>query len=103
MPLTYEQSAQLMQNGVFMGRVKVSCLKFADYIVGEAASTPAHSTRIRWAQNTFVNPDSSAQQVTPPVVMDAAVQAAGIDTDGDSTIDDAALQSAVESTINKML
>ena len=103
MALTYEQSAELMANTIFRGRVKVACLKFADYIWGEAASTPGHSTRIKWAQQTFQMPDASAAQVTPTVVMDAAVQAADIDTDGDSTIDDAGLQSATENAINKML
>lgn len=103
MALTYEQSSELMNNAVFRGRIKVACLKYADYIWGEAANTPGHSTRIKWAQQTFQMPDSSAQQVTPAVVMDPAVQQAEISTDGDSTIDDAGLQSATENAINKML
>ena len=104
MALSYEQSAELMNNPAFRGRIKVCCLKYADYIVGEATSTPAHNTRYRWAQQTFASPDISATQVTPTVVMDPAVQAGDIDTEtGDSTIDDAALQSATENAINKML
>lgn len=97
MALTYEQSADLMRDAVFQGRIKVSCLKFADYVVGEPANTPAHSTRIRWAQQTFQSPDSSAAQVTPAVVMDPAVQDQG------AAIDDPGLQSATENAINKML
>jgi hypothetical protein len=42
-------------------------------------------------------PDAAAGQVTPPVVMDGAVQ-----TDG-AAITDAVLQTAVETTVNKML
>jgi hypothetical protein len=97
MALTYEQSAELMQDMTFRGRIKVACLKYADYIVGEAANTPAHSTRIRWAQQTFASPESSAGAIQPVVVMDAAVQQDG------SAITDEALQSAVENAVNKML
>ena len=103
MALTYEQSAELMNNTIFRGRVKVACLTYARYITDEAANTPAHSTRIKWAQQTMTMPDASAAAVAPTVVMDAAVQAAEIDTGGDSTIDDAGLQSATENAINKML
>jgi len=97
MALTYEQSADLMNDPVFRGRVKVACLKYATYINDEPANTPAHSTRIRWAQQTMSMPDASAGQVTPTVVMDGAVQADG------AAITDAELQSAVENSINKML
>lgn len=97
MALTYDESAALMNDAAFRGRIKVACLHFADYIFGEDNTVPAHNTRLRWAQNTFLNPDASAAAVTPPVVMDPSVQDAG------SAIEDAALQSAVETTLNKML
>lgn len=97
MALTYEQSAELMKDGVFIGRVKVSCLKYANYILGEDPATPGHSSRTKWAQSTFAQPDLIAQQIVSPVVMDAAVQADG------AAIADAALQSAVENTVNKMI
>jgi hypothetical protein len=95
--LTYEESAALMKDEAFRGRISVACLKFADYIFGETASTPAHSTRIRWAQQAFAAPETAAMQVQPPVVMDPAVQQDG------AAITDVNLQSAVENTINKML
>jgi hypothetical protein len=101
--LTYEESSTLMKNPAFQGRVKVACLTYARYIMDEGANTPAHSTRIRWAQQTLNMPEAAAGQVTPTTVMDSAVQAAAIDTDGDSTIDDAGLQSATENSVNKML
>ena len=97
MALNYDQSAALMTDFAFRGRVKVACLKFADYIANEAATTPAHNTRYRWAQGCMMNPDNTATQVQPPTVMDGAVQTAG------STITDDALQSAVEGVIGKML
>jgi hypothetical protein len=97
MALSYQQSSDLMSDGVFIGRVKVGCLKYADYITGESPGVPAHPTRVRWAQNVFQNPDNVAQTITPTVVMDAAVQQDG------AGITDAALQSAVENAVNKVL
>lgn len=97
MALDYAGSANLMTDVNFRNRVKVACLHFADYIMGEAADTPAHNTRVRWAQLTVVGPDNAAQQVTPPTVMDAKVQEAGAD------VTDADLQSAVEAAVSKML
>jgi hypothetical protein len=95
--MTYDESYALMKDPAFHGRVQVACLKFADSILGEENTVPAHNTRLRWAQNTFTNPDFAATQVQPPTVMDAAVQAAGAD------ITDAALQSSVEAVVNKIL
>lgn len=97
MALTYDQSAALMMDVAFRGRVKVAALKYADSIMIELPSVPAHNTRERWAINTLQNPEMVAAQIQPAVVMDAAVQDAG------STITDAALQGSVEATINKML
>ena len=102
MALTYEQSAELMQDPTFRGRVKVACLKYANYILGEAPDTPAHQTRIKWAQQTMLTPDVSAGVVIPTVVMDPAVQDAGL-VGTSSAIDDPGLQSATENAINKML
>lgn len=96
-PLDYASSAQLMNDFTFRGRIKVACLHFAAYVAGETPSTPAHNTRFRWAQTCVQNPDMVAQQVQPPTVMDPNVQSAG---DG---IDDAGLQSAVETAIQQFL
>lgn len=95
--LTYEQSSDLMKDETLRGRITVACLKYADYIVGESPSTPAHATRIKWAQQTMAAPETAAMLIQPVVVMDPAVQQDG------SAITDAALQSAVENTINKMM
>jgi hypothetical protein len=97
MALDYTASAELMRNGAFIDRVKVACLKYADFIMNEAVSVPAHSSRIRWAQTTVQSPDGTAQSVTPPVVMDTKVQIDG------AAITDANLQSAVETTINRLM
>ena len=95
--MTYDESAALMLDPDFIGRVKVACLRYATYIFDEAATTPAHNSRMRWAQGTMVAPESVAISTTPPTVMDTAVQEAG------PAITDAALQSAVENTVNKLL
>jgi hypothetical protein len=96
-PLDYANSALLMNDTAFRGRVKVACLKFATYIQGEPDVTPAHNTRIKWAQHAVEYPDQTAAAVTPSAVMDPAVQSAG------DTIDDASLQSAVENAINNQM
>lgn len=97
MPLSYEDSSALMADTAFRGRVKVACMKYSTYINDEPSNTPGHSSRIRWSQQTMVNPDAAAATVTPTVVMDGAVQEEG------AAIDDPGLQSATENAINKML
>ena len=95
--MTYEESAALMNDSPFRGRIKVACLKYADSIIGEDTGTPAHNTRLRWANITFQQPDQTAAQTQPPTVMDSAVQADGAD------ITDLALQGAVETVVNKIM
>ena len=95
--MTYSESALLTQDVEFRGRVGVAVLKFADSIMIEATSVPAHNTRMRWAQNAMQNPAMVAAQIQPPVVMDPAVQQDG------SAVTDAALQGAVEAVVNKLL
>lgn len=103
MALTYDETAKLMQDATFRGRVSVACVNFARYITDEPANTPAHSTRIRWAQQTLQGPEVAVNQVIPTVVTDTAVQDAGLDADGTSAITDEALQGAVETAVNKLL
>ena len=88
--MTYEESAALMTDLPFRGRVKVACLKFANSIMIEASSVPAHNARLRWAQKTFSLPDQVAFEIQPPTVMDPAVQPDG------AAINDAMLHGAVE-------
>jgi hypothetical protein len=95
--MTYEESAQLMTDGTFRGRCKVAVIKFADSIMNQTGTAAGDNARLRWAQQTFQQPDMTAQTVQPPTVMDAAVQSAG------KNVTDEALQGAVESVVNKML
>ena len=95
--MTYAESSELTQSADFRGRVKVACIKYADSIMIEASSVAGHTSRLRWAQSVFAQPDFIAAQVQPPTVMDPAVQAAG------AAVEDAALQGAVEATVNKTI
>jgi len=95
--MTYSDSAALMSDITFRGRVKVAVLKLADSIMIEASSVPAHNTREKWAIQAMQNPDGIAAQIQPPTVMDPAIQTAG------SQVDDTGLQGAVEAVVNKML
>src|SRR5215475_5832 len=93
----YQQSADLMKDQVFIGRIKVAILKFAAFIVDEPTGTAAHNTRYKWAQNALVDSDAVAMKMAPIVVMDPAVHNQG------SSISDAALQSATEAAIQDLL
>jgi len=97
MAMTYEETAALMKDPVFRDRVGIACVNYARYITDEAASTPAHNTRYRWATQTMQSPEVAVNQVIPTVVTDNAVQDAG------AAITDEALQSAVETAVNKLL
>jgi len=94
--MTYEESAALMTDPVFRGRIKVSAIKFADYISLEAPTTPGHTSRYKWASGCFQQPDMTAAALQPIVVMDNQVQADG------AAISDEALQTAVETVVNKI-
>jgi hypothetical protein len=97
MALDYNGSAALMNDITFRGRVKVACLKFATSIAEEAPTIAAHNTRFKWAQQCMNNPDMTAGTVTPPAVMDPAVQLNG------SNIIDSDLQAAVEAAIQNFM
>jgi hypothetical protein len=95
--MTYEESAALMNDFAFRGRIKVAALKFADYIMNESNSVQGHNSRENWARRTFQQPEQVATELHPPVVMDPSVQADG------AAVNDAALQSAVEGVVNKLV
>jgi hypothetical protein len=95
--LTYEQSAQLMTDMVFRGRVKVSVLNFATKILYEPALTQGHTSRYRWAQRAYQQPDQVASESQQPTVMHPNVQTAG------SEITDGNLQVAVEAVVGELM
>ena len=97
MALTYQESSDLMNDMQFRGRIKVSSLAYATYILGEAPGTTAHNSRYKWAQSVFQAPDIIATGLQPGVVMHDLVQANGAAiTDGD-------LDTAVQTVVNKLI
>jgi hypothetical protein len=96
MALTYDQLSELMVDPQFRGRIKVACLKYANYVLNLTSSAPIPMALSRWAQDTFASPDQAAQLVQPSVVMDPGVMESG------ASINDQTLQSAVENVIKKM-
>jgi len=96
MALTDTQSAALMRDMEFVGRVKVSAIRYADSLTILAVPASSHTRLLVYAVETFQSPDTMAQKLVPLVVMDSAVQADG------ANISDSALQGAVEATVNKL-
>jgi hypothetical protein len=97
MALTYQDTSDLMKDVVFRGRVTVACTKFARYITDEQPNVAGHPTRYKWAQQTLIAPEVAANLVIPTVVWDVTVQAEGTE------ISDAALQTAVEAAVQKLM
>lgn len=94
--MTTEESAALMQDPTFRGRVKVCCIRYADAVLIQPPGL-GHVSLVKWSQTVFNQPDMIAGQVQPFVVNDPAVQTEG------AAIADAALQTAVETVINKTI
>lgn len=86
MALTYTESAALMKDVAFVDRMKVACVKFANFILINPQSPEAAA----WAKLVLNQPDKVASVVAVPAVLDVQVQADGAE------ISDANLQSAAE-------
>ncbi len=95
MALTYDESAALMNDPAFRGKVKVAMLRYCDTILIESDSVMGHTSRVRWAQQAMMQPEMWVSQLQPNVVMDPAIQEAG------TASTDAQIQAATEAVINK--
>lgn len=96
-PLDYEGLSMLMTDSIFRGRIKVSLLRYAQYIVNEPSTVDFHNTRQAWAVDVIKFPDQKATELHPAIVMQDAVIQQGAD------ISDAELQTTVEGVINKLM
>jgi hypothetical protein len=94
--MTDAESAALMNDMEFRGRIKVASVRYADSLTIQAVAASSHTSLLRWAAQVFQSPDTVAGTLQPMVVMDGAVQAEG------AAIDDEGLQLAVETTVNKL-
>lgn len=92
--MTYQESAALMTDPVFRGRVKVAALKYADEILRKP-DNPLNL--LRWAQLAFTQPDQTAASIQPSVVMQPAVQEQG------ANVTDSNLQFAVDQTVARIV
>lgn len=101
--MTTEQSAALMNEPTFRGRVQVCCVRYADSINTANSNTIGHVSLENWAKTVFQQPAAIAAQVQPFVVMDPAIQTAGVDAEGKSLASDAELQGATEAVVNKTI
>lgn len=91
--MTFEESAKLITDITFRGRIQVAVITFAKFVSAQPKDTPAYNTQRRWADNALQNSVSVAGALQPSVVMDVAVQTDGAD------IEDQALQAAVETVV----
>ena len=74
--LTLAESAALMLDPQFRGRVKVAAMKYADALLLQSGLSVS---RTQWAQRTMQQPDQTAQQLVSGVVINVNVQNAGAD------------------------
>ena len=95
--MTYTEAAALARDIEFQGRVKIAALRFASDVLMEPAATPGHIARYRWALQMIQQPDFTASQLQPLVVIESAVDAAG------AAVGDGALQIVVEDTVTRTL
>lgn len=96
MALTQEESAALMNDPVFRGRVKVCALNYAQYLSLQAA-TAGSNAKMTWMQSTVRNPDNMAATLTPPTVLNPNVQIAGAE------VTDADLMAAVQAVADMIM
>ena len=90
--MDYEESAQLMTDIAFRGRIKVACMRYAQELLSHE---DVNLGLLRWAQSVYASPDGAAGQIQPAVVMHDAVQEAGRDISDDN------LQYAVNRTVSR--
>jgi hypothetical protein len=104
MALTYDQQGALQTNLPFGLRVQVAVVGFANYIENEGPSVPQHNARLRFAGRVYDSAGPIARQIQVLVVAEQGIIDADIDaTDGDSTADDATVQTAVETVANRLI
>lgn len=92
--MTYVESAALMKDQTFMGRVKVAALNYAQSLSLQPSLSNSQS---KWINQAMTQSDFMAQMLTPPVVMNPNVQQGG------AAVSDADLQAAVQAVANQTM
>lgn len=96
MALTQDESATLMNDFTFRGRVKVCIITYAQYLREQTAS-PLRGSQATWCAQAQGQPDAMAAQLTPLVVLNPNVQAAG------GAVTDIDLQAATQAVVDEMV
>lgn len=94
MALNLEESANLINDSAFRGRVKVAALLYAQYLTLHPGNS---NSMMNWVFQTLKSPDASTAMLVPSVVINPNVQSAGKD------VTDADLQSAVQTVANSLM
>jgi len=92
--MTLEESANLINDPSFRGRVKVAALIYAQYLSLQPNNSSSTSN---WIFQTLRAPDQVALTLTPSVVINPNVQIAG------ANVADPDLQAAVQSVATSLM
>jgi alkylated DNA nucleotide flippase Atl1 len=96
MALTYIQMASLAGSGEFLSRVRISMLRTAANVYGEAANTVGHAARATLATRVMNNPD----QYSARFVVICASRLDALANPNPSTATDTELDNALSSVWN---
>lgn len=95
---TYAEIITLSKDADFLGRLEVCVVKFAEYVLNEAANEPYHAVRARWADSVVTSGAAGVvSRIALPVALDSVIQ------DNLATYTDAQLQAAAEVRIQRIM
>ena len=99
----YSDLAGWRNSSAFIDRCTIAVASYAKYIINEATSVADHNRRFTWASNAILNPGGVLGQLGSAIVLDPVFTALADGTPDISSITDAQIDSAVQSTINATL
>lgn len=93
---TLAELATLLNDPALTSKTKAACLVAAQAIQAEDVNTANHANRLKWAKQTFIDPDGAGQRLLRAVLAaNASATLAQINAAADSSI-----QSAVNAAVN---
>ena len=93
----YQVLYQFAIGPVFLARLQVAVVTFAEYVIKEAPDTPSHSIRYAWAKTAMAQQAFVSQQIAMGTAQDPTISAKL------NTATDAEIQAAAEAQINILL
>jgi hypothetical protein len=95
---TYAEIITLSRDAAFLGKLEVAVVKYAEYILNEAANVDYHTVRARWADSVVTSGAGGVvSRIALPVALDSVIQ------DNLNTYTDAQLQAAAEVRIQRIM